>query len=309
MNDAFFQHYRTLDLKPGCPWSQVKTSYRRLVRIWHPDRYQQEHPERLQAEERIKEINHAFRALENYYKEHGELPMPVTQVMAHQPAPAGAETASSAREDTGTDVTTSTHTGYGPDPTLHARESPGNGGHPRSVRLAAALIIAWACYELWYWQPEPFAQPAREAQIEGRAGSAGHAGDPGDDVRPGAKQEFFALGSTLGDVHAAQGIPTATTEGIWYYGKSKVYFEHGRVSRWENDPSSPLRVGPDTTINSSKYSGIGIGRTKAEVRSIQGNPLLEGENEWDYGASKVYFQRGRVTGWHSSEFSPLKIEK
>ena len=165
MNDAFFQHYRTLDLKPGCAWAQVKSSYRRLVRIWHPDRYHQAHPERLQAEERIKEINHAYRALENYYKEHGELPMPVVQVNAHHPAPAGAETAPSAREDTDVNVATPAYTGHGPDPAARAGDSSGNGGHSRGVRLAAAFLIAWACYELWYWQPEPFASPAREAHI------------------------------------------------------------------------------------------------------------------------------------------------
>jgi hypothetical protein len=38
-------------------------------------------------------------------------------------------------------------------------------------------------------------------------------------------------------------------------------------------------------------------------------PIMESENLWDYGISKVYFEDGKVTGWYSSPYNPLKLKK
>jgi hypothetical protein len=45
--------------------------------------------------------------------------------------------------------------------------------------------------------------------------------------------EYFTVGSTKDEVLAVQGSPTRFTERVWDYGQARVYFEHGRVSRWE----------------------------------------------------------------------------
>jgi hypothetical protein len=55
--------YATLGLEAGASLDEVKRAYRRLVKIWHPDRWQHD-PERARAAEaRLKEINAAFGAL------------------------------------------------------------------------------------------------------------------------------------------------------------------------------------------------------------------------------------------------------
>src|ERR1700720_2547948 len=57
------QYYKILELKPGASPDQVKQAYRDLARVWHPDRFS--HDPRLQqrAQEKLKEINHAYEQL------------------------------------------------------------------------------------------------------------------------------------------------------------------------------------------------------------------------------------------------------
>src|ERR687885_454465 len=52
-----------LGLEPGATAQEIKTAYRDMAKVWHPDRFA--HDPRLQqkAQERLKEINEAYRAL------------------------------------------------------------------------------------------------------------------------------------------------------------------------------------------------------------------------------------------------------
>ena len=123
-------------------------------------------------------------------------------------------------------------------------------------------------------------------------------------------QKYFLAGSSLSEVRAIQGIPSRVEFGIWYYGKSKVYFVNEMVIGWENNASNPLKVAiAPTPAPTPAATYFTKGSTKAEVNAVQGEPLSKGENEWDYGVSKVYFEGGRVTGWHDSIYNPLKIHK
>ncbi|BAZ19545.1 heat shock protein DnaJ domain-containing protein [Kalymmatonema gypsitolerans NIES-4073] len=70
INDA----YSILGLKPGASPTEVKRAYRKLVKIWHPDRFS--HPQKKQeAEQKIKQINEAYNKLKS------DLPS-----SAHQPS-------------------------------------------------------------------------------------------------------------------------------------------------------------------------------------------------------------------------------
>lgn len=53
--------YETLDVSPKAPLDEVRAAFRDLMKVWHPDRYQQE-SERLRrrAEEQVKRITRAY---------------------------------------------------------------------------------------------------------------------------------------------------------------------------------------------------------------------------------------------------------
>jgi hypothetical protein len=61
MTDELRKAYEILELEPGASVEEIRTAYRDLVKVWHPDRYQNE-PERLRlrAEERVKKITWAY---------------------------------------------------------------------------------------------------------------------------------------------------------------------------------------------------------------------------------------------------------
>lgn len=119
---------------------------------------------------------------------------------------------------------------------------------------------------------------------------------------------IFGFGSTLGEVYTAQGIPTHTEGDIWYYGASKVYFAHGTVVRWEESPSYPLNTRPQL-VPVPRPAYFSVGSTKADVRAIQGEPVRESQNVWDYGISRVYFEADRVVGWQESPMDPLHVKR
>jgi hypothetical protein len=62
--DQVLRAYQILDLPPGASLEEVKSAYRDLAKVWHPDRYQSE-GERLRnkAESKLKEITSAYRLL------------------------------------------------------------------------------------------------------------------------------------------------------------------------------------------------------------------------------------------------------
>ena len=55
--------YAVLGLKPGTPVGQVRRRYKALVKRWHPDRYATDPAGQAEAENRMREINVAYRRL------------------------------------------------------------------------------------------------------------------------------------------------------------------------------------------------------------------------------------------------------
>ncbi len=53
--------YGALELEPGASAEEIKAAYLDLVKVWHPDRYQNESPRlRDKAEQKLKSINNAY---------------------------------------------------------------------------------------------------------------------------------------------------------------------------------------------------------------------------------------------------------
>ena len=57
------RYHETLGLRPGATRDELKTAYRDMAKVWHPDRFA--HDPRLQsmAQEKLKEINEAYKQL------------------------------------------------------------------------------------------------------------------------------------------------------------------------------------------------------------------------------------------------------
>ena len=56
---------RTLGLREGASWNEIRDTYRDLVKVWHPDRFSDDGKLRSRAEEKLKEVNAAFQYLDS----------------------------------------------------------------------------------------------------------------------------------------------------------------------------------------------------------------------------------------------------
>jgi hypothetical protein len=55
------QAYQVLGVLPNSSALRIKVEYRRLAKLWHPDKWPHDRPQQQHASERMREINEAFR--------------------------------------------------------------------------------------------------------------------------------------------------------------------------------------------------------------------------------------------------------
>jgi len=304
MSDEYTSHYHILGIGPEASWDELRQAYKSLVNIWHPDRFQQDAGRRRLAEEKTKQITHSYKVLAEYYKKHGTLP----RVVEETEIPRAAE---DIVPPYATDSITEPEIER-VDPLIVTPDEP-----PKSKRLKfPSLITAVAMAGTVYFVMQIFTRehvdrpppsnntdeahpaPTAEAPIDEDAGKEA----------PKTKK-FFTVGTSLGEVYAIQGVPSKTESDVWYYGKSKIYFENGKVARWEEDPDDPLRANINPGDDKLRSKFFGKGSSKNEVMALQGAPDRDGGDVWDYGVSRVYFNNGHVKGWDESPLNPLKVRR
>ncbi len=61
------QYFEILELQPGATPDEVKTAYRDLAKVWHPDRFKSDSPRlKSKAAEKLAEINEAYEKIRAY---------------------------------------------------------------------------------------------------------------------------------------------------------------------------------------------------------------------------------------------------
>ncbi|HKW39217.1 MAG TPA: J domain-containing protein [Burkholderiales bacterium] len=285
----YSRHYAVLRVERDIEWKALRARYKRLIGQWHPDRFPDYGSQREMAEERSKQITIAYQALESYYRRHGVLP-PIEPPKIAEPAAGIADRA---------------------PPTVAAgagavRREPARPAAGRRQRAFIVLCsVVMASFAVYHYSDEGVRallgttaeSPAPDSRSEAPSGT-------GDSQQSGG----ITAGSTLGDVYAIQGIPTLTRGDTWYYGKSTIRFEQGKVVSWTQHPDNPLRIARDQPVE-LREGVFDVGSSKDEVRLIQGTPVSETEKVWDYGTSRVYFEHNRVVRWEASPLQPLRVPR
>jgi len=290
-HDADFQK---LGLAPTEDWIEVKSAYRRLARKWHPDRCTDSNTDKKKAEEKLKDINQAYDRLSKYHKKHSRLPPREKEIKTNAPENRNYHKTRNTRK-------TATKPDSEPDPgraERYSRQSKANKRPRKSGQIIFAIIVISLFLYL--------GDNGKEARVQTNE-TPGNAHTmpkefPSKIPRPPRITRYFTYGSTLGKVHSIQGEPTSIKGDIWYYGKSEVRFDKGRVASWLIDPDTPLKASA-TKINHIKL--FGYGSTTNDVLQAQGRPSLMTINLWEYGSSIVYFKNGVVIRWHNSHENPL----
>jgi hypothetical protein len=303
--------YRTLGLEPGCDWNDIRAVYRRLAQKWHPDRFPEGSPEGEEARRKIVQINQAYQSLSDYRRRHGSLPRFPKETSANP-----------SRESQGSSWATQPSSVFDDGWKGRRRDHDSDRGtrarwRPRLIWLLGLSLVVLFGYD------ELFPPPSPDATRYSALDKADNRGPDRDLVSPAPSpgiattdaSSYFTIGSSRQDVLRIQGTPSRVTEDTWHYGRSKVFFENGKVSGWKESPGDPLSAIPpqeeapapaDAPTRNVQFS---IGSTKAEVLAAQGEPIIKTDTLWDYGVSKVYFRRGRVSGWYNSPIDPLHTKE
>jgi hypothetical protein len=281
--------YATLGVTPDTDWKTLRASYKRLMGRWHPDRFSADAARKEAAEERCKRITIAYQELEKYRRAHGVLPL--TEAASSIP-----NTRSQNRNpDTGTDRASSDRVATAAQQTFDkvpARRKPEHG------RLIAIGFVALIAALYLAYRHDNLSRDENEAADRDAAPAAQSPSDTGG----------IAIGMTLGEVYAVQGVPTLAQGDTWHYGKSQVRFAQGKVISWKEDPDNPLRIARDQSMP-SRERHFNVGSTMEEVRAIQGAPVSETDTVWDYAPSLVYFEHNRVVRWVESPAQPLRVPR
>lgn len=154
------QAYRLLGLAPGASLDDVKTAYRDLAQVWHPDRFPDNARLREKAEVNLRRINEAYTVLRDY-RAGAAVAGAIVATAPASHAPARAATASrpdpplhfDLRHAMFTGVVAMRHSIKVLRPSATYARRPRRRGLPKPwVRLgiATALLVALAVAALWY---------------------------------------------------------------------------------------------------------------------------------------------------------------
>ncbi len=71
---SFAHHYEQLELHDRANWELARANYRRLVHLWHPDRFAQRPRERAHAQQQFINLTKSYNVLRNFYRKNKRLP-------------------------------------------------------------------------------------------------------------------------------------------------------------------------------------------------------------------------------------------
>jgi len=241
---TFKDSYRILGQNPSCEWSELRKSYKKLIHLWHPDRFPENSTEKEVANEKIKAINIAYNQIHAYYRENNALPSIETTENAPQSGhPIRAKN----------DEAVSAGAKPGPErPKTNRPASKPEGRSKPSVESAwrPSYGIAIACFSLvaFYFIYTNSTEQHPHTPDDTQAHKSHYSSAPVTDSPVYADQDldadeekisdrkidkkisdrskhdaYFTYGDSIGKVITAQGVPDRTDGDVWYYGQSEVH--------------------------------------------------------------------------------------
>lgn len=250
--------YKILSISHDSDWPEIRKAYKQLIQKWHPDRID-DPVRKISAEDKLKELNLAYEQLSAYYKKHGQLPAlePFEQTARVEPetkpahTPAQPESAPKDRPGRRSNTTDQPH-----------RATPRKSN--TLLSLLIFTIFAFSIYTVVDIE-EPTNHDTRQSSErhsdtswqENKSGKKESASDIDPGTEPVTDQmgsttvekeqvepenEYFTVGSSIGEVLRIQGPPDAVVNDTWFYGESYIEFENGVVKDWKRTAAYPIKA-------------------------------------------------------------------
>lgn len=325
---------QTLGLGAHATSDEIENTFLTLVKVWHPDRFAHDPTLRLQAEDKLKEINAAHDYLVANPKQQQQRSVPQPERTPPSGLPVEPSSADSEPEETEEIRRILRRRQKSKAPAVLLKVG-------FALGAVAVLAILWLTGDSFLssnsstsraWdqlklevkhdlavhlgtsstpeaqQPVPAATPTPSVAADAQTSAP-----PPETARvsrtravqhlQGAKP-YITAGLTPTEVLSVLGNPTSSTGEKMLYVGSEIDFKNGQVAGWKIDPASPIRVKlwSDSPV-APGLTTFAVGSTKSEVIAVQGTPSLFSDSEFGYGDSQVYFQNNRVVSWKEGSVS------
>lgn len=326
---------QALGLDARADHEDVERTYRILVKVWHPDRFQSDPKVRAEADEKLKSINAAYSYLNSEAGQKRGTPPPDAE-RSEEPRAEGASGANTvALGAQKADKRTATASSLllrlmmlacvlivmavvllGADSYLSTNaQTAGSYARFKSQMLyglAVAKNNALNGFEGKWRRKDssPASPPAATQGDEGRA----EASAQGKDANPNApvpvnmptiKMPYVTVGLTRDEVAGVMGMPVSSTESEMAYHGAHFYLHNNAVVGWRIDSPAELqhvRLFPNGHVDPALRT-FTFGSSRNDVIAVQGTPTLLTENKLAYGGSEVFLEGGRVVGWNDNHAS------
>ena len=321
----------TLGLGPEATQSDIKQAYRDLAKVWHPDRFPNDPRVQARAQEKLKEINAAYRRLRAYSGRPN-----VGHRQTNGSRPEGSQPHNRRPRPEGSPPPQSPPPPYGPSPSTTRSTSP----VPMwTIILGGAAVFLWIVY---------FAieNPQHPHSLPSSSGSATKSPIPGEASEESPervlKRRFEELARRIAAAPletryvtasrlSLRRLPTEESETVGSLGRGQEITTQGEFNNWKRvvDPrthailgwvsasflSSEKPAGTTSALGGSPLSPatptrsethFTVGSTWDDVLRIQGTPDRFTQDSFHYGASDVFFRNKRVVGWYNG-YPKLKV--
>lgn len=257
---SYKECYQILRSSPNSSWADLRKTYKKSIQKWHPDRFDDVSKEKLAAEHKIKEINHAYNQIQKYYKANNTLP-PIEQSPARKVETTETQNESAVPEKKQEAVIkpTATNKQYTKKPEKNSKRSLVAGIITLSILGSSYYFFADDFYlnEAKSLNNKPNQQISAvntplntkqeqknylEDNLSLKAEDDEKTSEKKKQIKAPVLEHYFTNGSSISDVIGVQGAPTRTDGDIWYYGKSEVHFSEGVVVHWVRGANTPLKA-------------------------------------------------------------------
>ena len=281
-----------LDLEMNATEAEIRRSYRLLVKVWHPDRFQNDEKLKEAAEIKLKAINSAFEFLTSTTDERGPWRPPSRPATEDAPSPFQAQSA------TGDSASTQPSAGAPipvvmPDLTPRSRLWPALKIGFKAVAVLFALLL---CRYLWIAFDAPDPTGGDVARVYDKGKQSILKGTEGPRAR--------FLNAIERDWHRI--LPYSSTPDL---SETQQPTPSAGQQPEQAAPQKTTTSRTDRTATATKLLPyITVGSTRDEVLAQQGTPTASTEDKLVYGKSELYLKGGAVAGWRIDPASPIRVK-
>lgn len=223
----FLQCYKILGITEECDWVTFRKNYKSLIQQHHPDRFSENTPEHANSEKAIRYYNAAYKTIFDFYQLNKSLP------------PRNEDSFNLENQE----PTQRKKRPPVSQPEFKAKAQPKT-RFIKPVIISTILTSALAIF-VYNLSPEEEKQITPTESVKNIIKIDTDNKDTNKRVtqsEDNTTEQYYSIGSSLGEVIVLEGKPNHIIETTWYYGKSSITFTNGTVSGWSRHPDNPLKI-------------------------------------------------------------------